>query len=369
MTRRTGFVFDERFLWHATGDAAGYVPAGPEVEPWEHVESAASKRRIVSLLRVSGVMDELTQIRCEPVDDAYLLQCHDRAHIDATRLLSETGGDAGESTPMGRGSFEIALLAAGGVRSAFDAVLRGEVDNAYALVRPPGHHAERDRARGFCLFGNAALGVMHAINTHGVKRVAVVDWDVHHGNGTQQAFYDRCDVLTISLHQDNLYPAASGLLAERGIGSGANANINVPLPAGCGSGAYAAAFERIVLPALARFRPELIVVASGFDAAAHDPMGRMMLHSDSYREMTLRLLGAADEYCGGRLVMTHEGGYSPFYSPYCGLAVLEALSGRRGKIADPFLRIVSSWGGHDVTEHQLAAIAAAEPFVATVPKP
>src|SRR5262249_52769719 len=152
-------------------------------------------------------------------------------------------------------------------------------------------------------------------------RVATVDWDVHHGNGTQAIFYDDPSVLTISLHQDNLFPAASGGIAENGTGPGEGFNINVPLPPGSGPGAYVAAFERVVLPALRRFKPELIVVPSGFDAGGVDPLGRMMMSAGGFRELTALLMAVAKELCGGRIVMTHEGGYSEMYAPYCGLAV------------------------------------------------
>ena len=194
----------------------------------------------------------------------------------------------------------------------------------------------------------------------GIGKGAVVDWDVHHGNGTQQAFYDDPETLTISLHQDGLFPLGSGTLGERGEGAGQGFNINVPLPPGTGTGGYLAAFDRIVLPALRRFKPEMIVVCSGFDASALDPLGRMMLHSEAFRALTRRLMAAADDLCGGRLALSHEGGYSASYVPYCGLAVMEELSGFRTAIDDPFITNFSGYPGQELMPHQDAAIAAAE---------
>jgi acetoin utilization deacetylase AcuC-like enzyme len=360
----TGFVFEELYLWHHTGASAGVMPAGLHVEPGQHIENAEAKRRFRNLLDVSGLIDFLQRVRAEPVDEHYLARFHTREYIARIKELSAgNGGDAGILTPFGKGSFEIALLAAGGVRQSVEAVLDGRVDHAYALVRPPGHHAERDRGRGFCLFGNIALAVMHARARCSVGRVAIVDWDVHHGNGTEQAFYEERDVLTISIHQDRLFPRDSGDLASNGAGRGLGYNLNVPLPPGSGHGAYAAAFDRVVIPALYRFKPELILVASGFDAGGLDPMGRMMLHSDSYRELTQRLMLAASDLCNGRLVFSHEGGYSPWQAPYCGLAVMEELSGRRTGVADPFLDMVKGWGEQNLQPHQALAVDAAAALV------
>src|SRR5688572_13325916 len=180
---RTGFVFEELYLWHDTGSSAGVMPPGLTLEPGQHFENPDSKRRFRNLLDMSGLLDRLVRVRAEPVDEDYLAQFHTRDYIERLKALSAaSGGDAGALTPFGKGSFEIAQLAAGGTLQAVKATADGAVRNAYALVRPPGHHAERDRGRGFCLFGNIALAVMHARSRLGVDRVAIVDWDVHHGN-------------------------------------------------------------------------------------------------------------------------------------------------------------------------------------------
>ena len=358
----TGWNFHELYLWHDTGRAATFFPPGLTIEPGEHAENPATKRRFRNLMEVSGLLGSLTDLPATPLDAGDLALFHTPDYIARIRALSaDRGGDASHLTPFGTGSYEIACLAAGGTNAVVDAVASGRVRNGYALVRPPGHHAERDRGLGFCLFGNVPIAILKARAAHGLGRIAVVDWDVHHGNGTQQAFYEDPDTLVISLHQEGLFPLDTGTRAERGAGPGEGTTINVPLPAGSGTGAYLAAFERLVLPALTRFRPEMIVVCSGFDAAALDPLGRMMLHSDAYRAMTLMLMEAADALCGGRLALSHEGGYSASYVPYCGLAVMEALSGIRTPVTDPFLDVFAAYGGQGLMPHQEAAIAAALP--------
>jgi acetoin utilization deacetylase AcuC-like enzyme len=191
-----------------------------------------------------------------------------------------------------------------------------------------------------------------------------VDWDVHHGNGTQKAFYRRADVLTISIHQDRWYPQDSGAMEERGEGPGTGYNLNLPLPPGSGHGAYLAAVERVILPVLHAYRPELIIVASGFDGSLYDPLGRMMLYSETYRAMTRMLMSAADALCAGRLVLSHEGGYAPIYVPFCGLAVLEALSGTKTAVEDPMATRAASAGGQELQPHQDEVIRRAARLVA-----
>jgi acetoin utilization deacetylase AcuC-like enzyme len=360
-TRKTGFVFEELYLWHESG--GGAFPMQPTLG-FEHPET---KRRFRNLLAVTGVLDRLHPIKAAPASEEDLARFHIRDYIESIREMSALrGGDAGELTPFGPGSFEIAMLSAGGVMAAVESVVKGATDNAYALVRPPGHHAEPSRGRGYCIFGNIAIAVMYARAKLGVGRVAIVDWDVHHGNGTQLAFYENPEVLTISIHQDNLYPTESGAMADNGAGRGAGFNLNLPMPPGSGVGAYLAAFERVILPALHRFTPDLIVVASGLDANAYDPLGRMMLHSECYRRMTDLLLDAASNLCGGRLVLAHEGGYSETYVPFCGLAIIEQLSGIRTPVADPFLDLAESRAYQEMQPHQEIVIERARELVAFI---
>ena len=361
----TGLVWHERYMWHDTRHAGGPLPAGGWIEPHVHSENPDTKRRIRNLLDASGLLEQLTHIEPRDATIDEVCRFHTRSYLDTIQALSDdNGGDAGGLTVFGPGSFEIALRSAGGTIAAVDAVLDGTVDNCYALVRPPGHHAIADSGMGFCLLGNVAIAVHHAREARDLARVAVVDWDVHHGNGTQAAFYDDPTVLTISLHQDNCFPPGTGSIDETGSGPGEGFNINLPLPPGSGDGAYQAAFERVVEPALRSFGPDLIVVASGFDASGMDPLGRQLLHSGSYRELTRRMLEVAGECCGGRLVMSHEGGYSPSVVPFCGLAVLEQMSGIRTAVDDPYFALIAGNGGQELQPHQAAVIDQAASLVA-----
>ncbi len=366
----TGLVFHELYLWHNTGNLAGVMPYGNPVEPYTHAEHPDTKRRIHNLMAVTGLLDHLQSIAPRAATETELTRVHSAAHVAHVRGLNDAlGADAGVFTPMGRGSYDIALLAAGGVIEAVDAVLDRRVDNAYALVRPPGHHAMPELAMGFCLFGNAAIAGKHALEVRGLERIAYVDFDVHHGNGTQAAFYDDPRALTISLHQDCCFPQDSGHLSENGEGAGAGLNINVPLPPGSGVGAYVDTFERVVLPALQRFRPQLIMVPAGFDAGAYDPLGRQMLTSEAYRSFTRMLLAAADELCDGRLVMCHEGGYSAPTVPFFAHAVIETLAGVDVGLVDPFQKILGGMGQQELQPHQAALVDEAAKLVARIPAP
>lgn len=357
----TGYVYHELFGWHDTGTAAGLFGSDPAigVQPFVHFENAETKRRLHELVVVSGLIDRLVRIAPRRAGEDDILRVHTSEHLERIRAESALpkGGDAGDGlSPFGRGGYDIALLAAGGCLEAVDAVLDGRVDNAYALVRPPGHHAVASTGMGFCIFNNVAIAAAHAREVRGVGRVAVVDWDVHHGNGTQSIFVEDPDVLTISIHQDNVFPPNSGAVSERGTGAGQGAAVNVPLPPGTGHSGYLHAMDEVVLPALHAFRPDLVLVACGFDASAMDPLSRQMATSATYRDLTQRLMTAADELCDGRIAMTHEGGYSPQYVPFCGLAVLETLSGTE-PFGDPFLPIVGGFAGHDLQPAQADVVA------------
>jgi acetoin utilization deacetylase AcuC-like enzyme len=341
--RRTGFFFDEKCLWHFGKAHALFFPVGGWVQPPNaagYCESPDSKRRLKSLMDVSGLSAVLDLRPAPMLDRKDLLRVHPAAYLDRFAELSGLdGGDMGFEASFGPGGFDIARISAGLAAEAVDAVLRGELRNAYALSRPPGHHCLPDTGMGFCLLANGALAIERAIARHGLSRVAVIDWDVHHGNGTEAIFYERPDVLTISLHQDKCFPTHTGRAADRGRGRGEGYNINVPLLPGGGHQSYADAMELIVLPALVRYRPELIVVACGYDASIVDPLARMMAHSETFRHLMQATLDAADQLCGGRVAVIHEGGYSEAYVPFCGHALIEALSGHRTMVADPNLEI------------------------------
>ncbi|WP_138379212.1 class II histone deacetylase [Luteithermobacter gelatinilyticus] len=367
MTRKTGIVWQEIYMWHDTGTHAGVLPAGYPIQPGTHAENPETKRRFKNLLEVSGLYEQLVQIKARKATEEQILRVHVPDYINRLKELSATtGGDAGMLTPFGPGGYDIARLSAGGVIAAMDAVLAGTVDNAYALVRPPGHHAEPDMGKGFCLLANAAIAGRHALEGHGLERIAFVDWDVHHGNGTERIFWEDPRALTISIHQDRNFPPDTGDMRDIGEGAGEGFNINVPLPAGSGVGAYEAVYDRVVLPALRAYRPDLIIVPSGFDAGAHDPLGRMMMHSDGYRSLTRKLLSVADEVCAGRLVMCHEGGYNAPTVPFYGLAVMEELSGIRTDVDDPFLALFAGMAGQELQPHQDEVVRAAEQLLGQI---
>lgn len=360
----TGFVWHERMMWHDTGSAAaGGLPHQSRFQPGDHFEHPETKRRLKNLLDAYDISSRLVSISPFAASDEDILRVHTADYLERLKRLDETGGNAGidvfDVAMMAQGGFGIARLSAGGAIAALAAVLNGDVKNAYALTRPPGHHAEPDRGRGFCILANIAIAVRAAQARFGIERVAVVDWDVHHGNGTERIFWEDPNVLTISLHQDGLYPHDAGGVADRGGGAGTGFNINIPLPPGSNGETYGYAFDRVVEPALRRFRPDVIVVASGFDACAMDPLGRMMLVSDHFAELTSRLLDQAKDLCGGKLVFCHEGGYSEAYVPFCGAAVIETLLGGTRQIEDPLAPLLRLSGGQLMTELQRESVDSA----------
>ncbi len=364
-TGKTGFVWHESYMWHSAGSFAGVMPPGPVVQPGRHVEDPETKRRLKNLLEVSGLYEKLVPIVPRPASVEQLGRVHTAAHIENVQKLSEIGwGDSGVFAPVGKGSYEIAALSAGGIIAAIEAVAAGRVKNAYALVRPPGHHAEAHQGKGFCIFANGSIAARYAQQELGIKRIAMVDWDVHHGNGAQSIFWSDPSVLTISIHQDRSFPLDSGLLDEIGEGTGLYHNLNIPLPAGSGTEAYLAAFDRVILPALDAYKPDLILVPCGFDAGGMDPLGRMVLHSESFRAMTQRIMAAAEKHCDGRLVIFHEGGYSAETVPFFGMAVIEELSGIRSGVEDPFQPIIAADPAQAMNAPQDALIAKAETHVA-----
>ncbi len=351
MAEGTAFYTEERTFWHSTGVQALFFPVGEWVEPPEGTYGAdtpASKRRFLNLLHVSGLADSLLLPRARAAGYEDLARVHTRKYLDEFKRVSDAGGgDLGSLAPFGKGGFEIAAVSAGLAVAAVADVAAGKVRNGYALCRPSGHHCGPDTPMAFTLLANIAIAVEAARASHGVGRVAVVDWDVHHGNGTQLIYLHDPDTLTISLHQDRCLAPGQLLEASQPGARGAGANLNVPLPPGSGHVAYLHAMERVVMPALRAFKPELIVVASGLDANAVDPLARMLLHSDSFRLMTRMVMEAAEELCGSRVAMVHEGGYAEAYVPFCGLAIMEELAGRRSAAADPALEIFKGWQPDD----------------------
>lgn len=332
---RTGFVFDEHFLAHDTGmEAMVEMRHGSfSLSPEPHPSSLYITKRIKEFLDGSGLTGRMLPIAARIASEDELAVYHTRDYIAGIRAFAEGGPSSGpwgtvdKETVLSPGSFEAALYAAGGAMNAVSAVIEGKVRNVYALLRPPDHHAMSNVAMGFCIFNNTAIAAHHARNVYGLERIMVVDWDVHHGNGIQDAFYQEAGVLFVSLHQENWFPKHSGELEQVGSGKGAGYTVNIPLPAGTGDRGYIAAFEQLVLPIGLQYRPQLIIITAGQDASWLDPLAQMMVTMNGFRKMSELMLNLAEEVCDGRLVMLQAGGYSAAYVPYCTAAAVEPLVG------------------------------------------
>lgn len=289
-----------------------------------HPERAGRLDAIESLLKRTPLWEAFLHRSPEPVDEEVLARVHTRAHIAAVReMASGGGGYLDPDTPVAPVSFDVARRAAGGALLAVDTVITGASPVAMALVRPPGHHAGPAAGMGFCLFNNAALAARHAVETHGLSRVMIVDWDVHHGNGTQDVFYRDPRVVFCSLHQENWYPG-TGAIDEIGEGPGEGTTINIPLPAGVGDGGYGHLWEEIVLPLVATVAPGLLVISAGFDAHHRDPLGGMMLTAAGFGHLARLLRAAADRTPIAAIL---EGGYDLDALSHSVAGTLEGLTG------------------------------------------
>jgi len=293
MNRRVcGLLADERYLMHETG---------------AHVETPARLRAIYDMLDREGLRDRMVTIEPRLAEIGEVAFNHSASYIGMLKGMGAGRLDA--DTVVSERSYETALLAVGGCLNMVDAVMRGDISTGLALVRPPGHHAETVMGMGFCLFNNIAIAARHLLKTHGLKRVAILDWDLHHGNGTQHSFYGEREVLYMSLHQSPCYPG-TGMLGETGEGEGVGFNINLPIPAGVGDKGYIKAFEEFFVPAMVAYKPDIILVSAGFDSHSFDPLGGMEVSAEGFGEMTRLLMDAADELCGGKVAFFLEGGYS-----------------------------------------------------------
>jgi acetoin utilization deacetylase AcuC-like enzyme len=315
---RTALVLDRRYEAHDPG------PGHPE---------SPQRIRAISAALDNYRRDGLVTLAPRPATAEEIALNHDGAHIE--RVAATAGRPYGAfdaDTPVSARSFETARLAAGGFLALLEAVMAGEVDNGFAFVRPPGHHAEADRAMGFCLFNNVAIGARFLRQRYGVGRVLIVDWDVHHGNGTQHSFWADPDVLYVSTHQYPFYPG-TGAAIDVGADRAAGRTLNVPLPAGCGDDEYVAAFETLIAPVAAQFRPEFVLVSAGFDAHRRDPLAAMNVTEAGFRAMARVLMRVAYDHADGRLGAILEGGYDLPTLASAIPAVLDELGGTM--LADP----------------------------------
>jgi acetoin utilization deacetylase AcuC-like enzyme len=307
-TRRVAVVEDARFREHRS-------PPGHPERP----ERLAAVGRAIAERR-----GRLVALAPRPATDEELLRVHPVEHVRNIETAARYApGHLDPDTYVSPASYEVARLAAGAAVEAARAVASGDVDASLAAVRPPGHHAEAGRAMGFCLFNNVAVAVQ-ALRAMGLERLLIVDWDVHHGNGTQHLFESERDVLYFSTHQFPFYPG-TGDFGEAGRGAGAGATVNVPLPAGCGDADYAGALRRILVPVTQAFRPQLILVSCGFDAHCDDPLASMEVSGAGFAAMARIARALAESFCAGRLVFVLEGGYAPSGLYEGTAAVLDAL--------------------------------------------
>ena len=316
----TAIVYDPIYLEH-------YQPG--------HPESPQRLKAIMSALDGSPIKPRLTPLEPKPVSLERLHRVHTPEYVSHIRMLAESGGDAwhGGETYVCPQSYAAALLAAGGIVTLVEAIVRGDVNNGFALVRPPGHHASQEEGEGFCLFNNIAVAARVARDELGIARVLIVDWDLHHGQGTQYITYDDPTILYFSTHQWGIYPG-TGHWSEIGSGAAKGMNVNVPLLPGIGDAGYARIFDDLLFPIARRFKPELILVSAGFDTHWLDPLGSMTVTISGYGMMARKLVALSNELCGGRIAVTLEGGYNLDAQGYGALATLGALLGD-ADMADP----------------------------------
>ena len=297
MPSSTGFVFHEHFLDHDTGPG--------------HPERPDRLRAVESHLKKKELWNKLQHLIVDRASEEWIVKVHPPQHLKFVHDACQRGMEVldGGDTHVCQASFDVALLAVGGVLAGVDAVMNGILRNVFCAVRPPGHHAEKNTVMGFCLFNNVAIAARYAQAKYNVERVAIIDWDVHHGNGTQHIFYDDKSVFYFSTHQFPFYPG-TGSRSERGAGEGESYTLNIPMRAGSGEKEYLEAFHNEILPALEGYRPDLIMISAGFDAHKDDPLANINLTEESFTTMTSMMMEAAGKCCGGKIVSVLEGGYN-----------------------------------------------------------
>ncbi len=316
---KVGYVYDPIYLKHDTG---------------QHPENASRLEAIISYLEQTKLIHQLTPIKPRAASVEELSPVHHKQYISHIQEVAQNGGGwLDVDTVMSPDSYEAALYAAGGVIKASEAVMQGEIASAFALVRPPGHHATAAQARGFCLFNNVAIATKYTLEKYNLERIVIIDFDVHHGNGTQESFYDNSQVLYTSTHESPFYPG-TGYIEETGSGIAEGTTVNVPLPAGCGDAEYLSVFEEIIIPVVRRFKPQIILVSAGYDCHWADGLAMMQITTTGFAQMTKIIKGLADELCSGRLVFTLEGGYHLTALAASVKATFEVLLGN-SNIEDP----------------------------------
>lgn len=311
----TGLVSDPDYVKHLTGV--------------RHPESPKRFDAVMNGLKKSEAWAKLVQIKPRAATDAEIVACHSAEYLRTAKADIAAGLSnlsTGDTSICGD-SLDIALKAAGGVLEAVDAVVAKRVQNAFCVVRPPGHHATPTRGMGFCVFNNIAIGARYAQKKHGIEKVLIVDWDVHHGNGTQDVFYEDGSVFFFSTHQHPWYPY-SGMEDETGSGKGRNTVLNCPLPAGSGNKEIVGAVKDKLLPVADKFKPDLILLSAGFDSRIEDPLGMFKLTDEDFAELTKLMMEFADEHAEGRLVSVLEGGYNLDGLAQATTAHCEALAGK-----------------------------------------
>ncbi|MDD3717349.1 MAG: histone deacetylase [Actinomycetota bacterium] len=292
----TAVFYDPIYMEHDTG--------------YGHPERPERLQTTMQVMEQSGLSEKVRIISPRDASVEEIGLVHPRKYIDKVRKTAESGGGwLDPDTHVGVRSYDAALKSAGAVLEGLERIFSGDIDNAFCLVRPPGHHATEERGMGFCLFNNNAIAARFAIKEFGIRRVFILDWDAHHGNGLQDIFYDDNKVLYVSLHQYPHYPG-TGSTSELGIGAGEGFTINFPLPARSGEEVYLAAFDQVIAPIVRTYQPELVLISAGYDGHFSDQLCSMLLRGNSYAEMAMRLKGMAEEYCGGKMMAALEGGYN-----------------------------------------------------------
>lgn len=300
----TGLLYDPVFLEHKTSQG--------------HPECSERLQVSIQHLKQQSWFDSLTHLASEPADLKWIESVHHYDYIKRAQATCASGSDFLDSMDVSicPKSYEIALLATGAVLEIADKVINQEIDNGLALIRPPGHHAEQDQALGFCLFNNVAILAKYLQQQYQLDKILILDWDVHHGNGTQHTFEDDPSVLYISTHQYPFYPG-TGAYSETGIHQGVGATLNCPMLAGANDTVYELAFKDKILPKIDEFKPEAIIISAGFDAHIDDPLGQVNLSTEFYTWMTERIMEKAEQYSGKRIISVLEGGYNLDMLPMC----------------------------------------------------